>query len=253
MLPWSDGSRPLFHHGRAGRGGCPVSTAPIGDEGKAAGHSPPTALLCEFQPICAARHFTNNYLCCPSLREGSKRSQLRVRLTPRPVRPLCHDGRFRTQTWASTWQVSGPSFSTAQSCGRSIETSTQCRKLPAWWSGWAIDVGDAYDRNRLHRDQYSDRLDLLVRGGDERATEVLTLSHLGVGQDCKNPKSGHDDYHRENCRRESFCIDHGHDLAADGQRHKLANGLAAFALTRVRLRKFWATKKQRCAVFAAIV
>jgi hypothetical protein len=65
--------------------------------------------------------------------------------------------------------------------------------LPAWWSGSAIDAGDAYDRNRLqHRDQYSDRLDLVVRGGDARATEVLTLSHLGVGQDCKNPKRGHD-------------------------------------------------------------
>jgi hypothetical protein len=56
-----------------------------------------------------------------------------------------------------------------------------------------FDAGDAYDRNRLqHRDQYSDRLDLVVRGGDARATEVLTLSHLGVGQDCKNPKRGHD-------------------------------------------------------------
>jgi hypothetical protein len=137
----------------------------------------------------------------------------------------------KAQTSASTLQrCRGLLFSTAQSCGRYIQTSTQCRKLPAWWSGWAIDGGDAHDRHRLHRDQYSDRLGLVVRA--DRA-----LSHLGVGQDCKNPKSSHDDCHRENCRRESFCVDHGRDLAADGQRHKLANGLAAFGLTRVRLRK----------------
>jgi hypothetical protein len=63
------------------------------------------------------------------------------------------------------------------------------------------------------------------------------LAVLGVGQDCKNPKGGHDEYHRNNCRRESVCIDHGHDFAAGGQRNKLANGLAAFGLTRVRIRK----------------
>jgi hypothetical protein len=74
-----------------------------------------------------------------------------------------------------------------------------------------------------------------------------------VGQDCKNPKGSHDDYHRDNCRRESVCVDHGRDLAAGGQRNKLANGLTAFALTRVRLRKFLASTKQRCAIFAAII
>jgi hypothetical protein len=58
-----------------------------------------------------------------------------------------------------------------------------------------------------------------------------------VGHNCKNPKGSHDENHRENCRRESVCIDHGRDLAAGGQRNKLANGLAAFGLTRVRLRK----------------
>jgi hypothetical protein len=55
-----------------------------------------------------------------------------------------------------------------------------------------------------------------------------------VGQDCKNPKGAHDECHRDNCRRESVCIDHGRDLAAGGQRNKLANSLAAFGLTRVR-------------------
>jgi hypothetical protein len=58
-----------------------------------------------------------------------------------------------------------------------------------------------------------------------------------VGQDCKNPKGSHDDYHRGNCRRESVFIDHGRHFVASGQPNKLANGLAAFGLTRVRLRK----------------
>jgi hypothetical protein len=77
-----------------------------------------------------------------------------------------------------------------------------------------------------------------------------------VERDQENPKKYEDDCHSDNYWRESVrCVllDHGRHLAADGQRSKLANGLAAFALTRVRFRKFGASTKQRCAVFAAIV
>jgi hypothetical protein len=118
-------------------------------------------------------------LCCASLRERSKRSQMRPRLTPRSLVP------YRRSFSGANFgldlaRVSGPFFnscrplSTVRPCGRYIQTSNQRRRLPAWWSAWATDAGDAHDRRRLHRDQYSARLDLMVRGGDARATEVLT-------------------------------------------------------------------------------
>jgi hypothetical protein len=51
-------------------------------------------------------------------------------------RPMIVPHTAKAQTSASTRKgVEAFLFSTAQSCGRYIQTSTQRRKLAAWWSG----------------------------------------------------------------------------------------------------------------------
>jgi hypothetical protein len=77
-----------------------------------------------------------------------------------------------------------------------------------------------------------------------------------VERDQENPKKYEDDRHSDNYWRESvrcLVLDHARDSAADGQRNKLANGLAAFALTHVRLKKFGLQQNSGDVVFAAIV